>query len=71
MPPLAPDRRRERGRIAIVSRWRPDDPALFEQRRNFRAASAEQYIRDLVNGHPALTAAQREQLARLLRGEVA
>jgi hypothetical protein len=70
-PPLSPDQRRERGRIATASRWRRDDPTLVEQRRDFRADRAEQYIRDLVNGHPALTAAQRERLAQLLRGEVA
>jgi hypothetical protein len=71
MAALPPTRARARARIAAGQRWRPDDPALFEQRRTFRAASAEQYIRDLVNGHPALTDDQRDRLARLLRGEVA
>jgi hypothetical protein len=68
---LPAEQRRERARIAIESRWRPDDPTLVERRRAFRAASAEAYIRDLVNGHPSLTADQRDRLARLLRGEVA
>jgi hypothetical protein len=71
MAELPPERRQQRAHIAIASRWRPDDPTLVEQRRDFRAASAEAYIRDLVNGDPPLTAEQRSHLAGVLRGEVA
>jgi hypothetical protein len=68
MAPLPPDRRRERARIAAGHRWRPDDPAVAEQRRDFRAAQADQYIRELVDTFPPLTSEQRSRLAMLLRG---
>jgi hypothetical protein len=68
MAKLPSDRREQRARIAITSRWHPDDPALVEQRRDFRAASAEAYVRELVDGFPPLTAEQRSRLALLLRG---
>jgi hypothetical protein len=66
MAPLPPDRRRERACIAIASRWHPDDPGLAERRRDYRAASAERYIRELVDTHPPLTPQQRARLAVLL-----
>jgi hypothetical protein len=68
---LPAEQRRQRARIAIASRWHPDDPGLVEQRRHYRAARAEEYIRELVDGVPPLTAAQRDRLAKLLRGDAA
>lgn len=54
MAPLPPDQRQLRARIAITSRWRPDDPALVEQRRDLRAARAEQYLRGVLEDDPSL-----------------
>ena len=44
-----------------------DDPATIEARRDLKAVSAEDYIRDFVDSAPALTPEQRDKLATLLR----
>jgi hypothetical protein len=62
----AEDRRR-RARLAATTRSHPDRPDLtVEDRRYFKAAAAERYIRELVDGLPPLTAEQRARLAALL-----
>jgi hypothetical protein len=66
MERLSAQRRRDRARIAAGQRWNPEDPGLAEQRRDFHASRAEEYIRELVDGFPPLTADQRNQLAVLL-----
>lgn len=57
----------ERARVASLSRSRTtDDPALIDARRGLRAARAEDYIRQLVEGAPPLTSEQRTRLAVVL-----
>ena len=65
---LPAEQRRQRACIAIESRWRPDDPALAERRRDYRAARAEEYVKALVDTWPPLTAEQKNRLALLLKG---
>ncbi len=60
----------ERARVASLTRSRSaDDPDLLAARRNLRAARAEEYVRQLVEAAPPLTAEQRDRLAVLLRPE--
>jgi hypothetical protein len=66
--PLTPEGRRLRARVAILSRYHPDQPDLVAARRDLKADTAEQYVRDLVDGWPALTDTQRGRLAALLHG---
>jgi hypothetical protein len=47
-----PDLRRRRARLAANLRHHPDQPELSEERRYFKAAAAERYIRKLVDGFP-------------------
>lgn len=64
LPSLTPEQRRTRARIA---RNRQNDPAAADElARDFRAERAEQYIRELVDAWPPLTAEQRADLAALL-----
>lgn len=59
----------ERARVAALSRSRDaDDPDLTDARRDLRAARLEDYIREVVDQAPPLTAAQRARLASLLTG---
>jgi hypothetical protein len=59
----------ERARVASLSRSRtPDDPELVGARRDLRAARAEDYVKQLVDGAPKLSKAQLDRLALLLRG---
>lgn len=75
-PPLNKAQRVARAHVgrqaARVARL-PGDPAaveaLDEARRNFKAVSAETYIRRMVDEAPPLTAAQRDRLAAILRTE--
>jgi hypothetical protein len=64
--PLTPEGRRARARVAILSRYHPDQPELDQARRDLKAIRAEQYVRDLVDAWPPLTDAQRGRLAALL-----
>lgn len=58
-----------RARVAALTRHRPEDgPALDAARRELKVASAETYIRELVDSAPPLTDEQRARLAVLLRG---
>ena len=66
--PLTPEGRRLRARVAILSRYHPDQPDLVAARRDLKADTAEQYVRDLVDGWPPLTGTQRGRLAALLHG---
>lgn len=57
-----------RARVAALARHRPDDlPALNAARTTLKFSRAEQYVRELVEGAPPLTEAQRDRLALLLR----
>lgn len=56
-----------RARVAALTRHRPDDQAsIAEAKRALLAASAEDYIKRLVDSAPKLTDAQRARLAVLL-----
>jgi hypothetical protein len=62
-----PEARRRRARLAVTTRHHPDRPDLtLEDRRYFKAAAAERYIRKLVDTDPPLTGEQRTHLASLL-----
>lgn len=67
MPPRDPEVARARARLAAVRRHHPDQPQLdADARRDLKAANAAQYVRELVDGWPPLTDAQRGRLAALL-----
>lgn len=65
---LSPERRYWRSRIANLSK--PEVHAspgqLEEAQRQYKAASMEQYIRELVDSAPPLSAEQRARLAGIL-----
>lgn len=62
----------DRARVASLTRSRqPQDPDLISARRDLKAARAEEYIQQLVDGAPALSDEQRDRLALLLRGATA
>jgi hypothetical protein len=64
-----PESRRRRGRLAANARHHPDRPDLtVEDRQHVKAATAERYIRRLVDTFPPLTDQQRARLATLLAG---
>ena len=65
--PLTPEGRRLRARVAILSRYHPDQPDLVAARRDLKADTAEQYVRDLVDGWPPLTDTQRTALRAILQ----
>jgi hypothetical protein len=61
--------RRERARVASLSRSRPpDDPDLVAARTSLREARITAQIEDLVNSAPPLTAAMRDRLALIVQG---
>ena len=51
----------------LVRHHGADDPATVEARRELKAVSAEEYIKQLVDDAPPLTPEQRDRLATLLR----
>jgi hypothetical protein len=58
----------ERARVASLSRSRSsDDPDLADARRNLKVERLADYISRTVDAAPALTEAQRDRLAGLLR----
>lgn len=59
---MTPEQRHERARVAALARHHP------EVRQQLKAAQAEQYVRELVDSWPPLTAEQRRRLAALLNG---
>jgi hypothetical protein len=62
-----PEARRRRARLAANARHHPDRPDLTtEDRQHVKAATAERYIRALVDTFPPLTGEQRARLATLL-----
>ena len=66
---MSPVARRERARIASLSRSRDvDDPDLIEARRNLRAATLESHVLRVLNEAPPLTDDQRRRLAGLFTG---
>lgn len=57
----------ERARHNALRRYRsPDDPVVVDARRDLKVARAAEYVRDLVDAAPVLTAEQRSRLAVLL-----
>jgi hypothetical protein len=60
MARMTPEQRQQRARVAALSRHHP------ELRRDRKAAKVEQYVQDLVDGWPPLSAEQRHRLATLL-----
>jgi hypothetical protein len=61
--------RTHRARVAALTRHHSkDDPKVVDATRDLRAASLEQYIRQVVAEAPPLTNEQREKLAMLLHG---
>lgn len=60
-----PDLKYLRAQLAGLSQRQPERAA--EVRRDYRAAKAEQYIKELIASAPPLTSAQRDRLCRLLR----
>jgi hypothetical protein len=77
MPPIPgnqghiadPEARHRRARLAANARHHPDKPELTDERRYFKAAAAERYIKQLVDTFPPLTREQRARLATLLHQE--
>lgn len=66
--PTTPDIEHYAGRVAALSRWTPDSPALPEARGNLAAAKITSYIEKVVADAPPLTDAQRERIAAALGG---
>ena len=73
--PLSEQRRKTRAELATATaraKRQPHDAdavaAVEELRSRYRAVAAEDYIRELVDGAPPLTAEQRDRLTVLLRG---
>src|SRR4051812_35120213 len=64
---LSPERRRLRAEAAGRTRWGRTAEAE-EARQQLKAAAAEDYITNLIESAPVLTAEQRDRLALLLRG---
>lgn len=64
---LTPEQRKLRSRTAHAAR-RGDPAALEQARQDYKAVTAAEYIRKLVDEAPPLTAEQRDRLALLLRG---
>ena len=60
--------RKKRARVAAHTRHHPNDQETVELARNFRAERLAAYIADAVDKAPALTQAQRDKIAMLLRG---
>jgi hypothetical protein len=72
--PMRPERRIARAALAVAEREakkNPDGPAAVqlvdERRRDYRMTAAEDYIQELVDDAPELTAEQRDRLAVILR----
>ncbi len=69
--PLSAERRRVRGKLARTTALAASDPGLTDAveslRRQYTYLSAAEYIEQVLGVAPALTAAQRDRLAQLLR----
>jgi hypothetical protein len=66
MPARNPVERRLQSQKGNLGRWRPGTDTT-EIDRQIKAVRAEDYIRELVDDAPPLTAAQRDRLAVILR----
>lgn len=56
-----------RGRLNALRRCRPaDDPVVVEAQTTLKSIRAEDYVRELVDTFPPLTAEQRDRIAALL-----
>jgi hypothetical protein len=67
MPAKSPAARTLSARVAAIARHHPDRD-LADLQRDLRAARLEEYVRELVDSAPPLTAEQRDRLAVLLLG---
>ena len=66
---MKPTARRTRARVAALTRHRPNDPETVELTREFKAERLADHIRQVVDGTPPLTDAQRNRLAALIGGD--
>jgi len=66
---LTATERQQRARIAALSRHRPGSIEVDALARDFKAARLKDYIQRMVDDAPALTTAQRDRLALMLRGD--
>ena len=67
MASTSADWRHHRSRVAVLTRLHPDRvEEIDDARRALKTARATDYLRDLVTSPPALTVAQREQLAAIV-----
>lgn len=73
--PVSDERRKVRGKYARtvgLANARPDDPTIAAEvdqlRAEYRFLSAADYIKQLVDTAPPLSADQKSELALLLRG---
>lgn len=57
-----------KSRVGAAQRWHPDDPQTHALHVEYRAVSAEEQIRRLVDAAPPLTPEVRARLAVLLLG---
>ena len=57
-----------RARLAALKRHHPNDQETLELARDFKAERLEDYVAAVVAKAPALTQAQRDKLALILRG---
>jgi len=68
--PSMPSPQSVTGRIAATLRHHPDAD-VTDLRRELHAAKIEKYVTELAKKFPPLTEAQRERLARLIKGGAA
>jgi hypothetical protein len=59
--------RRQRARVAVTARFKPDSPELDAARRDLRAVQLREHIQKVVSTWPPLSDSQRVRLAELLR----
>lgn len=67
--PMHADARRNRARVAALTRHHPDDPATIELARDFKAERLAEHIERVVAAAPPLTAEQLWRLVALLGGQ--
>jgi hypothetical protein len=68
MAPLSPTAAKLRARHNALKRYRPtDDPEVVESGRELKARRFEEYVKETIAAAPALTDAQLERIAALLR----
>jgi hypothetical protein len=66
MPPSKPVAR-QRARVAVTARFKPDSPELDAARRDLKAVQLREHIQQVISTWPPLSDEQRVRLAELLR----